>query len=235
MRDFNKVSTTLWRSKKFRALPDDQCRFVYLYILTCPHGNSAGCFDLNPHYACGDLGCTEKAYRKTLDILCKVGLILWDNDENTIFVTNWEEFNEPTNPKHAIGLLGQLDQASSVRLKTIAFHAFLERFKVKKFDQDSSLRKAIDICLQAYPKPIERVLPPDQSETETEIETKTEIKTRPDQTKTETRESPRAALRTVAAEGRDGLTPERKATPPPGAPSPELQRIVQTKLKNGSP
>lgn len=214
MRDFNKVSTTLWRSRKFRALPDDDARMAYMYLLTCPHGNSAGCFDIHPLYACADLGWAMEAYRKALDSLIKGGLIEFDEAENTVLILNWDEFNEPTNPKHAIGLLNQLEQASSVALKTKAFHAFLARFKAKTFDTDAALRKAIAIFLKAYPEPI-------ATETKTEIETERE--TRPDLDKTETRENPRAALRSVAAEGRDGLAPKARDRPPPDVVNPLLQ------------
>jgi hypothetical protein len=218
MRDFNKVSTTLWRSRKFRSLPNDACRMAYLYLLTGPHGNSAGCFDLHPMYACADLGWSPEAYGEAINSLSSAGLIAFDAAENTVLIVNWDEFNEPTNPKHAIGLIAQLQQASSPSLKFKAFQAFVARFKAKGFDRDASLRKAMDIFLIPYRKPI-------ATETETEIET--EIETRPDLDKTETRENPRAALRTVAAEGRDGLAQ-------PSQP-PNVSRLLQTKLMKQGP
>ena len=49
-RDFFKVSPNLWSSRKFRGLPDDQCRLLYLYLLTCKHANSCGCFELPVAY-----------------------------------------------------------------------------------------------------------------------------------------------------------------------------------------
>lgn len=225
MRDFNKVSTTLWRSKKFRSLPDDMSRLAYTYLLTCPHGNSSGCFDIHPMYACADLGWLPEAYAKAIDTLCSAGLIEWDAAENTVWIVNWDEFNEPTNPKHAIGLLAQLDLASSVRLKTLAFHAFLYRFRLKRFDTDASLRKAIEKFLIAYPEAIAT-----ETETETETEIKTETETRPDQTKTETREKPRAALRALAAQEREGLAPKATGQPPPDPAS----RLLNTKLLRGA-
>ena len=154
MRDFSKVSPSIWRSKKFRATKDPMCKMVYLYLLTCPHGNSAGCFDIDPLYASADLETTPEAFREAINRLCEVGLIEWDGDENTVWIVQWEEFNKPTNPKHAAGLLSQLEQASSEKLKSKCFHAFMPIFKASQFDRDAVLRKAIDSFLGLYPKPI---------------------------------------------------------------------------------
>lgn len=173
MRDFSKVSPSVWRSKKFRKLADDTAKLVYLYLLTCPHGNSAGCFDLDPAYACTDLGVDEKAYRKAINSLCKVGLIEFDEEENTVFLINWTTFNEPTNPKHAIGLLAKLDGASSTRLKMRALEDAWRSIEGKGFDNSDSLRKAKDTLSKAYQEALapDQTRPDlDQKETETETD-----------------------------------------------------------------
>lgn len=210
MRDFSKVAPTVWRSRKFRSLPDMESRHVYLYLLTCPHGNSAGCFDLHPMYACADLGMTEKGYLEAIDSLTKADLIAFDWDENTVLIVQWEAFNEPTNPKHAIGLLGQLEQASSHDLKSRAFAAFMAVFKAKSFDRDAALRKAIETHGKAYAKAIatetrdlDLDLDLDRDGDQTE--------TRPDQT--ETREDLREPLRADAALTGVGLAANGQGQP----------------------
>lgn len=176
MREFSKVSPTVWRSRKFKALTDETVKLTYLYLLTCPHGNSAGCFDLPAMYACADLDIKEPAYRKALDVLRRVGLIDFDEHDETILLVNWATFNEPTNAKHAMGLLDQLDQASSVRLKSVALNAFSKAISNKGYDQSEALSKAIDRLSKAYGEAINRVSPPrpDQDQDQTEMETKTE-------------------------------------------------------------
>lgn len=222
MRDFSKVSPTLWKSKKFRSVESIEARYVYGYLLTCPHGNSAGCFDLHPMYACADLGLSEIQYLDCINTLSKAGLIECDDVENTVLITNWLEFNEPANAKHAAGILLQLDQVSSTKLKAAAFHGLRECIVRKKFDREHFVRNAIQKILYS----IDTVSSP-ETETETETEIETEIETRPDLDKTETRENPRAALRTVAAEGRDGLAQ-------PSQP-PNVSRLLQTKLMKQGP
>ena len=62
MRSFHKVSPILWQSARFQGLPSDDGRFLFFYLLTCPHNSSAGCFWLSDGYACQDLGWTQDHY-----------------------------------------------------------------------------------------------------------------------------------------------------------------------------
>lgn len=195
MREFSKVSPTVWRSKKFRSLRSMEARYVYLYLLTCPHANSAGCFDIHPLYACADMGMSDIQFQDCIKSLCEAGLIEWDEAENTVLITNWIEFNAPANPKHALGILAQLQQASSEALRLKAFQDLSGEIITKKFNREASVRNALETFCEPYRNGIA-----------TETERETERETRPDQTRPETREEvSRTPLRAVAAEGRDGL------------------------------
>ena len=196
MRDFSKVSPTVWRSKKFRGLPSLEARHVYLYLLTCPHANSAGCFDIHPLYAAADIGITEEQFREAIDTLSKAGLIEWDAEENTVLIGNWVEFNGPQNQKHALGILSQLAQVSSDTLRAKAFQELRAEICRKKFDREASVRKALDTLFEPYRDGIATRQDRDKTETET----------RQDETRLETREeNSRKPLRAVAALTGDGL------------------------------
>lgn len=198
MRDFCKVSPTVWRSKKFRGLPNMECRHVYLYLLTCPHANASGCFDIHPLYAAADTGLSEEQFRNCINTLSNAGLVEWDDAENTVLIGNWVEFNGPQNPKHALGILSQLAQASSEELRSKAFQELRLEIYRKKFDREASVRKAIETLFEPYRDGIATRQDGDKTETETQ--------TRLDKTRLETREeSSRPPLRADAAEGRVGL------------------------------
>ncbi len=196
MREFSKVSPTVWRSKKFRSLPDMEARHVYLYLLTCPHANSAGCFDIHPLYAAADTGLSEERFRYCIDTISKAGLIEWDEAENTVLIGNWVEFNGPQNPKHALGILSQLVQVSSETLRTKAYQDLRDEIYRKKFDREASIRKAMDTLFGQYQDGIATRQRQDVDKTET----------RQDETRLETREeSSRTPLRAVAPQDGDGL------------------------------
>jgi hypothetical protein len=173
MREFVKVSQTLWRSRKFKSL-GEQSRLAYLYILTCPHSTSAGCFDLHPLYACADLGWQPIQFANCMDTLCSVGLVDWDGEENTVFIDNWMEFNSPANPKHAMGIIGQLAQVASHRLKLKAFQLLKQEIVERKFDRDAAVRNCLSDFLIRFGNGI-------PTETKTERETRLDQdQTRPD-------------------------------------------------------
>lgn len=197
MREFIKISPTVWRSKKFRSLPDLESRHAYLYLLTCPHANAAGCFDIHPLYAAADMGMTEERFAYCIETLSKAGLVEWDAAENTVLIANWIEFNGPQNPKHALGILSQLAQASSEPLRTKAFQDLHTEILRKKFDREASIRKALDTLFEPYRNGI---VTRGRAEGEGE-----ESGTRLEETRLEAREETRTTLRAVAAREGDGL------------------------------
>jgi len=103
MNRYSKVQSSVWtESTRFRKLNMIQ-RYIYLYFLSCPHGNSAGIFHVIPAYAIYDLGCSLEDYYSTIEVLSKVNLISYDRDNDIVFLHKYLKFNPITNPKHAKG------------------------------------------------------------------------------------------------------------------------------------
>jgi len=76
---YSKIQSTLWTSDKFNAAKEFS-KIVYLYLLSCPHGNSAGFFKLPEGYATTDLKCSQQRYENAIADLKSVGLIEYDGD-----------------------------------------------------------------------------------------------------------------------------------------------------------
>jgi hypothetical protein len=102
MRDYGKIYTAIWRSRKFRGLPSDDCRLLYLYLHTSPHTNMIGCFVLDEGYAMADLGWASKRYRDCIDTLSKAYLIGFDRDESVVRIVDFIKHDPFSNPKHAV-------------------------------------------------------------------------------------------------------------------------------------
>lgn len=232
MREFYKVSPTLWGSRKYWSLPDDLCRYMYGYLLTNRHGNSAGCYQLPPGYGCADLKWSVEDYSYRLDIISKAGLIEFDEAENTLRITNWFEFNAPINAKHALGVLDQIKATASPRLKTTAVQELLTAVQRRGFTGDKGLMKGIEIFLEQSRYNITT-----KTETKREMEIERETET---QIETETREEDsRPALRALAVNG--ALAPQEEAPEKPAEEFPELpdnlnvlNRLLNTPLMRRS-
>lgn len=108
MRDFAKISCSIWHSRKFRSLPNDDCRLVYLYLHTNPHVNSLGCYVLPFGYAIADLGWNDMdtdpiRYRDCIEALCDSGLIGFDPAESVVRIVDFLKHSPFSNEKHAKG------------------------------------------------------------------------------------------------------------------------------------
>lgn len=117
MRDFNKVSPTLWQSSRFADLPSDDGRFLYLYLLTCPHQNSAGCFWLPDGYVCSDVQWERKKYHTARQQLIDADLIQFDDSEQVIFIKRWFRHNPPMNQSHLKGIISLLEKCGSLAVR----------------------------------------------------------------------------------------------------------------------
>ena len=117
MRDFNKVSPTLWQSSRFVDLPSDDGRLLYLYLLTCHHQNSAGCFWLPDGYACNDVRWDAKRYEKARQTLIDADLIQYDDANLVVLIQRWFKHNPPMNPSHLKGIEAELRKCTSIDLQ----------------------------------------------------------------------------------------------------------------------
>ena len=122
-RTFTKVSPSVWQSARFRALSDGE-RLGYLYLLTCSHVDSAGCFYLPDGYACADLDMQPERYRKLREALMSAGLIDFDPASAFLRITRWFRHNPPMNVKHAQGTRTLIEAIPCERLRADTLEEF---------------------------------------------------------------------------------------------------------------
>ncbi|CAN5406060.1 hypothetical protein BH10PSE7_BH10PSE7_34050 [soil metagenome] len=137
MREYSKVSTTLWDSDKFTGLPSDDARLLFIYYLTCPHGNSAGCFKVSTAYATADLRWSPERYVDAREALVEAGLIEFDAENSVVLVVGWFRFNAPANASHLRGMEKFLEHVPSDNLREKCF-ALLDA-KVAEIDAERKL------------------------------------------------------------------------------------------------
>lgn len=164
MRDFGKISTSIWQSKKFMGLKSDDLRMFYLYLHTCPHVNSIGCFRLPVGYVMADLKWSDRATNSAIDALCKAQLVRWDNQEQIILISNFLAESPITNIKHGAGACKLALSLPECELK----HCIIDELLADKYAGGVSEWKG-------YDRPIHT--PIDTTETETEPERETEPET----------------------------------------------------------
>lgn len=107
---YQKIHSQIWNDEKFVTLTPLQQR-LFLYILTCPHGNIIGFFVLKLGYICDDLKSSQKEIAKDLHKLIEIGAIDYDFNSSIILIKNFLKHNPITNPnqvKAAVKMLREL-------------------------------------------------------------------------------------------------------------------------------
>ena len=120
MREYSKVSPKLWRSPRFRSLANEDARLLYLFVLTCEHQSSAGCFRLPDAYAAADLAWTSDRLHAARTHLVNADLLVHDAATDEYFVPRWFRHNPPTNPKHRKGVERLISEVDSDEVRDAA-------------------------------------------------------------------------------------------------------------------
>jgi hypothetical protein len=122
---FTMVRRSIWDSRRFTALPDDLCRYLYFYCLSCSHQTGTGCFVAREAYILSDLAkpgadWTAATYRARLQHLIASGLILVDAETNEILIVGWWKDNGPSNESWFAGAKKQCEGIESQTLREAA-------------------------------------------------------------------------------------------------------------------
>jgi len=118
------VSPAVHRSWRRRGIAGTDGGHVGLYLFTCEHQNSAGCFRLLPGYACTDLGDWPlERFQAALKVLVEAQIILTDNETSEVMILRWFKHCPPTNSKHYQGTSRIVAAIESERLRQAAAEA----------------------------------------------------------------------------------------------------------------
>jgi hypothetical protein len=107
MRDFGKIQTSIWRS--FRSYSDDT-KLLAIYLLSSPHTNMIGCFDLPFGYVMADLSMSFERVKQGLNNLSERSFITLDEPNNYILINDFLKFNSIDNPNQAASAINLFDQ-----------------------------------------------------------------------------------------------------------------------------
>ena len=115
------IESKIWYDEHFVRYTPMQQR-LFLYLLTCPHGNFIGIFVLKPEYVVGDLGISTDEYLSDLKALKHS--VKYDDSTHIIWIRKLLRYgtsNKPLNEKQRAGatkLISELPK--SILIKNFA-------------------------------------------------------------------------------------------------------------------
>ena len=118
---YRKISPTFWTDSKIAGKFTVEDRYLYIYLLTNPHANICGCYEISIKQMSIETGLSERKITAALKRLETVhGVIVYDPDTEEVLIPKWGKHNWTTSDKLVSGV------ASVARyIKSRAFKEFV--------------------------------------------------------------------------------------------------------------
>jgi hypothetical protein len=115
---YAQINRKLWNTSKFRHLSKD-ARELFLYLISCPHGNMLGLFVLRPGYAIDDLQwLSREQFTQSFDELLQNNLFKYDPECQIILDMEQLKKHPPINPNQVTACIKIINSLP----KTPLFH-----------------------------------------------------------------------------------------------------------------
>ena len=119
---YRTIQMTFWTDSKVidDFTPED--RYFYLYLMTNPHTNLAGCYELSMTQMATETGYTKETIGKLIERMeTKHNVIRYSLVTKEVLIMNWNKYNWTSSPKFRIPLQKEIES-----VKNVNFKAFLE-------------------------------------------------------------------------------------------------------------
>ena len=94
------VHTSFWSDTKIVDEMSPMDKYFMLYLLTNPHTNQIGCYEISIKDMSRELGYKEEIVLNLLDRFeNSLQLINYSSDTKEIFINNWNKYNWSLSPK----------------------------------------------------------------------------------------------------------------------------------------
>lgn len=97
---YRSVQMTFWTDAKVvdNFTPED--RYFYLYLLTNPHTNLCGCYEISNKQMSDETGYTKEVIERLVDRMEKIhDVIRFSKDTKEVLILNWSKFNWTSSEK----------------------------------------------------------------------------------------------------------------------------------------
>ena len=104
MATYRTIYLSFWTDAKVDDDFTPEDKYFFLYLLTNPHTNICGCYEVTPKQMARETGYNEDSVKRLLDRMEKVhGVIKYDSDTKEVLIPNWGKYNWHNSPKTMAG------------------------------------------------------------------------------------------------------------------------------------
>lgn len=105
MATYRNVHISFWTDPKVDDDFSPEDKYFYLYLLTNPHTNICGCYEISMKQMTRETGYNEDSVRSLLNRMENVhGVIKYDPNTKEVFIPKWCKYNWASSEKVLIGV-----------------------------------------------------------------------------------------------------------------------------------
>ena len=119
---YRSIQMSFWTDPKVIDAFTPEDKYFYLYLMTNPHTNLCGCYEISERQIEYETGYTKKTIDKLMDRMCKVHKVIsYSKDTKEILIINWHKYNWTSSSKFRVPLEKEIQN-----VKNVDFKAFLK-------------------------------------------------------------------------------------------------------------
>ena len=126
---YRKVTTGLWLDPKVEEL-SGEATYVWLYLLTSPSGNIAGCYEVTRRRIARETKLDEDTVSAALDELSDTNVIAYSDVTNEVLVKNWRKYNWTKSKKLVKPITEAIETVKDPNFRAFLESAFSEWFEI---------------------------------------------------------------------------------------------------------
>lgn len=98
MATYRNIQMSFWTDSKIGDFSPDE-KLMYLYLMTNPHTNLCGCYEITVRQIAFETGYTTEKAAELLKRLEEHGVIDYCNETHEVMIVNWYKYNWTTSEK----------------------------------------------------------------------------------------------------------------------------------------
>jgi len=119
---YRSIQMSFWTDPKVIDAFTPEDKYFYLYLMTNPHTNLCGCYEISERQIEYETGYTKKTIEKLLDRMCEVHrVIVYSKETKEVLIVNWHKYNWTKSEKFRVPLEKEIQN-----VKNVDFKGFLE-------------------------------------------------------------------------------------------------------------
>lgn len=119
---YRTISLSFWTDSKVVDDFTSEDKYFYLYLLTNPHTNLCGCYEISITQMANETGYSKNSIENLLTRFATLhNVVRYSHDTKEVLVLHWHKYNWTTSDKFRVALIKEIDS-----VKNNAFRNYLE-------------------------------------------------------------------------------------------------------------